>query len=172
MKHCPECGGARRYRLADGGCKRRARGRRLSGTSIEVRCVCSSGSSIACGLCLSSVRLAVDRALAMKQSHGTWALLPRACCAQAGQLRAPLEGASVCRCPWGGAGKAERGWGAPDKAIVLAHQIKRHGGVRAMPIPAHERAWGMRQIQAHTRERERHTDEWKACAPRKPYGGR
>ena len=60
-----------------------------------------------------------------------------------------LEGHRM-RCPWGGAGKAERGWGAPDKELCLL--IRRHGGVRAMSIPADEWAWGMRQIQAHTRE--------------------
>ena len=128
-------------------------------------------TSIACGLCLSSVRLAVDRALAMKQSHGTWALLPRACCAQVEQLRESFEGASVCDAPLGGPERLSVAGAHQTRRLCLLIKSSAMAGVRAMPIPAHARAWGMRQIQAHTRERERHTDEWKACAPRRPYGG-
>jgi hypothetical protein len=68
-----------------------------------------------------------------------------ACCTSAEQLRDPFEAAierdettfEVTR-------KGKRGWGAAGKVIVLG-LVKRNGGGKAMPIPAHDRVSIMRR---------------------------
>ncbi|MDO4795846.1 MAG: hypothetical protein Q4A28_07920 [Brachymonas sp.] len=72
--------------------------------------------------------------------------------AQVEQLRELFKGAIECdETTFGGARQGKRGWGAAGKVIVFG-LIKRNGCVKAMPIPAHDRASVMRQIQAHARE--------------------
>ncbi|MDO5611410.1 MAG: IS1595 family transposase [Pseudomonadota bacterium] len=91
--------------------------------------------------------------------------LLRACCAQVEQLREPFDGAIECdETTFGGARHGPRGWGALGKVIVFG-LVKRNGRVKAMPVPAHNRASVMREIAAHTREGALYyTDEWQAYA--------
>jgi transposase len=95
----------------------------------------------------------------------------RGCCALVEQLREPFEGAIECdETTFGGARKGKRGWGAAGKVIVFG-LVKRNGCVKAMPIPAHDRASVMREIEAHTREGALYyTDEWQAYATLKLRG--
>ena len=69
----------------------------------------------------------------MKQSHGTWALLPRACCAQVEQLRESFEGAI---------GYDALGAGPKKLSVAGAHQTRNcvcsSGAMAASgPCPSH-----------------------------------
>lgn len=168
MKHCPECSGARHYRLSDGRFKCRACGKRFSWTSVwdSVRLPAKVKHRLldlfVLGVPCYRQRFGDEASSAARERF--YRLL-RACCAQVEQLREPFEGAIECdETTFGGARKGKRGWGAAGKVIVFG-LIKRNGCVKAMPIPAHDRASVMRQIQAHTREGALYyTDEWQAYA--------
>jgi transposase len=55
--------------------------------------------------------------------------------------------------------------------VIVFGLVKRNGRVKAMPIPAHDRASVMQHIQTHTREGALYyTDEWQAYATLKLRG--
>src|SRR3546814_10329573 len=68
------------------------------------------------------------------------------------QLQAPFEGVlELDETTFGGARKGKRGWCAAGKVAVLG-LITRNGQAKIMPIAAHDRAYVMQQIDAHSRE--------------------
>lgn len=80
-------------------------------------------------------------------------------------LREPFEGSLECdKTTIGGAREGKRGCGAAGK-VILFGIINRNGLVKPEQIPAHDRAWIMRVIQAQSREGSLYyTGEWQAYA--------
>ena len=155
MKHCPACEGARHYLLADGRYKCRTCGHRFSWTSAwdSVRLSSPVKQQLLelFVLGVPSYRQRFRSPVSAAARERFYRLL-RACCAQVEHLREPFDGAlEFDETTFGGARKGKRGWGAAGKVIVFGI-IKRNGQVKAMPIPLHDRASIMREIDAHTRE--------------------
>ena len=174
MKRCPKCGGSRPYRLSDGRFKCRSCRHRFSWTPIweSIRLPAATKHRLLDLFVLGvpSYRQRFASATSAASRERFYRLL-RACCAWEEQLRGPFEGSIECdETTFGGARHGKRGWGAAGKVIVFG-LIKRNGRVKAMPIPAHDRASVMHHIQAHTREGALYyTDEWQAYATLKLRG--
>lgn len=174
MKRCPGCAGCRHYRLGDGRLKCRACGLRFTWTSVwdSVRLPTATKARLlelfVLGVPSYRQRFLSDTSAVSRERFYR---LVRGCCALVEQLREPFEGAIECdETTFGGARKGKRGWGAAGKVIVFG-LVKRNGCVKAMPIPAHDRASVMREIEAHTREGALYyTDEWQAYATLKLRG--
>ena len=174
MKRCPGCAGCRHYRLGDGRLKCRACGLRFTWTSVwdSVRLPTATKARLlelfVLGVPSYRQRFLSDTSAVSRERFYR---LVRGCCALVEQLREPFEGAIECdETTFGGARKGKRGWGAAGKVIVFG-LVKRNGCVKAMPIPAHDRASIMREIEAHTREGALYyTDEWQAYATLKLRG--
>ena len=174
MKSCPGCGGKRHYRLSDGRLKCRSCGRRFSWASAWDSVRLSNAAKhrlvdlFVLGVPSYRQRFASPVSAAARERFYR---LMRACCAQVEQLREPFDGLIECdETTFGGWRKGRRGWGAAGKVLVFG-LVKRNGRVKAMPIPAHDRASVMQQIEAHTREGALYyTDEWQAYATLKLRG--
>lgn len=168
MRHCPGCAGSRFWRLSDGRFKCRRCGRRYSWTSLWDS---SRLSGRVKHRLLELFVLGVPsyrqrfRSPAGAKARERFYRLIRACMAHAEQLREPFAGHLECdETTFGGARHGKRGWGAAGKVIVFGI-VKRNGEVKAMPLPAHDRASVMQAIQAHSREGSLYyTDEWQAYA--------
>lgn len=174
MKRCLQCGSSRPYRLSDGRLKCRSCRHRFSWTSVwdSIRLPSATKHRLLDLFVLGvpSYRQRFASPTSAVSRERCYRLL-RACCAWEEQLRGPLEGAIECdETTFGGARHGKRGWGAAGKVIVFG-LVKRNGRVKAMPIPANDRASVMHQIQAHTREGALYyTDEWQAYATLKLRG--
>ncbi|WP_147476929.1 hypothetical protein [Vandammella animalimorsus] len=137
MKNCPECGGARHYRLGDGRFKCRARGRRLSWISVwdSVRIAAKVKHRLLdlffLGVPCYRQRFGDEASSAARER--LYRLL-RARCAQVELRREPFEGDIECdESTFGRVRKDKRGWAATGKVIVF-RLIKHNGCVKTISI--------------------------------------